>query len=103
MVYRLEMENIKRYNCPNNSDIHEHIEEVRIERIGDFSSNIVPELGEIIVFNGNNYIVSKKIRVINEGPLEEEMILRVQEYSEFKYYCSDSKSWYERIPLFIGQ
>lgn len=103
MVYRLEIENIKRYNCLNNSDIIRRIESFRIQKIGDFSSNIVPELNEIIVFNGNKYVVDKKIRVINEEPLEEEIILRVKEYSELKSYCSGSNAWSERIPLFVEE
>lgn len=103
MVYRLEIENIKRYNCLNNSDIIRRIESFRIQKIGDFSSNIVPELNEIIVFNGNKYVVDKKIRVINEEPLEEEIILRVKEYSELKSYCSGSNTWSERIPLFVEE
>lgn len=103
MIYRLEMENIKRYDCPNNSDVNRRIESFRIQKIGDFPSNIVPELNEIIVFNGNKYIVDKKIRVINEEPLEEEIILRVKEYSELKSYCFGSTTWFERIPLFIKE
>ncbi|MDV3426165.1 MAG: hypothetical protein LIR50_03105 [Bacillota bacterium] len=64
MKVDIAMIEIERHNYPSNSDINQHIKNIKKINIGQLITHIVPQIGEVIAFENKNYRVAEVIRTV---------------------------------------